>query len=130
MCASPPATHRVAGRADRCSVCLSPATRERLSERLSVAHICEGILPSNIAELAEAGAELRNLSAPSHPEAFTVEMAASMLESTHSRQPPLNTRWSEPRREGCCRVNMRDLVPRPETFAASKADTMWSGESQ
>src|SRR6266516_4035459 len=55
---------------------------------------CEEILPSNTAELTAAGAELRNLFTPSHPEAFTVEMAASKLENTHRmvalvRPPPL-----------------------------------------
>jgi hypothetical protein len=44
----------------------------------------EGILPSNIAELAESGAELRNLfSHPATQAAFSVGMAAPMLENTH-----------------------------------------------
>ncbi len=44
----------------------------------------EGILPDNIAELAETGAELRNLfSHPATQSAFTVGMAAPMLENTH-----------------------------------------------
>jgi hypothetical protein len=44
----------------------------------------EGILPSNIADLANTGAELRNLfSHPATQTALTVGMAASMLANTH-----------------------------------------------
>ncbi len=44
----------------------------------------EGILPSNIADLADTGAELRNhFSHPATQAALTVGMAASMLENTH-----------------------------------------------
>jgi hypothetical protein len=44
----------------------------------------EGVLPTNIANLADAGAELRNLfSHPATQAAFTVGMAAAMLENTH-----------------------------------------------
>lgn len=43
-----------------------------------------GVLPSNIADLAETGVELRNLySHPAHQTAFTIGMAGSMLENTH-----------------------------------------------
>ncbi len=41
-------------------------------------------MPDNIADLAESGAELRNLfSHPATQAAFTVGMAAPMLENTH-----------------------------------------------
>ncbi len=44
----------------------------------------EGILPANIAERADAGAELRNrFSHPATQATFTVGMAAPMLENTH-----------------------------------------------
>jgi hypothetical protein len=44
----------------------------------------EGILPPNIADLADAGRELRNLlSHPATHSAFTVGRAGSMLENTH-----------------------------------------------
>jgi hypothetical protein len=44
----------------------------------------EGILPSNIADVADTSAELRNLfSHPATQTALTVGMAASMLENTH-----------------------------------------------
>jgi hypothetical protein len=44
----------------------------------------EGILPNNIADLAETGVELRNLfSHPATQGAFTVGMAAPTLENTH-----------------------------------------------
>jgi hypothetical protein len=44
----------------------------------------EGVLPDNIAELADAGAELRNSFAHPHTQAaLTVGMAAPMLENTH-----------------------------------------------
>ncbi len=44
----------------------------------------EGILPTEIAELAETGVELRNLfSHPAAQGAFTIGMAAPMLENTH-----------------------------------------------
>jgi hypothetical protein len=44
----------------------------------------EGILPSNIADVADTGAGLRNLfSHPATQAALTVGMAASMLENTH-----------------------------------------------
>jgi hypothetical protein len=44
----------------------------------------EGVLPPNIAELADTGRELRNmLSHPKTHAAFTVGMAAGMLENTH-----------------------------------------------
>jgi hypothetical protein len=44
----------------------------------------DGILPTEIAELAESGAELRNLfSHPATQTALTVGMAAPMLENTH-----------------------------------------------
>jgi hypothetical protein len=44
----------------------------------------EGILPANIADVADTGAELRNLfSHPATQAALTVGMAASMLENTH-----------------------------------------------
>ena len=44
----------------------------------------EGVLPANIADLADAGAELRNLFChPATQAAFTVGMAAPMLENTH-----------------------------------------------
>jgi len=58
---------------------------QRTPFRALVRRACrEGILPSNIAELAETGAELRNLfSHPATQTAFTVGMAAPMLENTH-----------------------------------------------
>jgi hypothetical protein len=44
----------------------------------------EGILPANIADLADSGAELRNLfSHPATQAALTVGMAGPMLENTH-----------------------------------------------
>jgi len=44
----------------------------------------EGILPPEIADLAETGVELRNLfSHPMTQSAFTLGMAAPMLENTH-----------------------------------------------
>jgi hypothetical protein len=44
----------------------------------------EGILPANIADLAESGAELRNLfSHPATQATLTIGMAGSMLENTH-----------------------------------------------
>lgn len=44
----------------------------------------EGILPANIADLAESGAELRNLfSHPATQATLTLGMAGSMLENTH-----------------------------------------------
>lgn len=44
----------------------------------------EGTLPSNIAEMADTGAELRNLfSHPATQATFTLGMAAPMLENTH-----------------------------------------------
>lgn len=44
----------------------------------------EGVLPDNIADLADAGAELRNsFSHPHTQTALTVGMAAPMLENTH-----------------------------------------------
>jgi len=66
------------------------------------------------AELAEAGAELRNLFAPSHPEAFTVEMAASMLENTHRMvalvRPPFRCKGR------CGRSHTKDREPRPAAW--------------
>jgi len=44
----------------------------------------KGILPSNIAELADASVELRNLySHPATQDTFTIGMAVPMLENTH-----------------------------------------------
>jgi hypothetical protein len=44
----------------------------------------EGVLPPNIAELADASVELRNLySHPATQDTFTIGMAAPMLDNTH-----------------------------------------------
>jgi hypothetical protein len=79
FCTSPSATRRVGGRADRRSVCSGPATRERPSERLFVAHIAGEILPSNTAELAEAGAEFHT----QPPRGLHSRDGASSVENTH-----------------------------------------------
>jgi len=84
---------------------------QRTPFRALVRRACrEGILPSNIAELAETGAELRNLfSHPATQTAFTVGMAAPMLENTHRMVALVMTaasHVSEPRRSRATAGNL------------------------
>ena len=59
------------------------ASRKPLRELIRRANR-EGILPSDVAELAETGAELRNsFSHPAQQTALTVGMAGPILENTH-----------------------------------------------
>jgi hypothetical protein len=63
---------------------LYPSPRQRPLSKLVRQARNDGVLPPNIADLAETGVELRNLF--SHPEtqgAFTVGMAGPMIENTH-----------------------------------------------
>ena len=57
----------------------------------------EQILPEQIAELADAGVELRNLlSHPASQAGFTVGMAAGMLENQHRLVALVMASWPQP----------------------------------
>jgi hypothetical protein len=71
------------------------ASRKPLRELIRRANR-EGILPADIADLADAGAELRNsFSHPAQQTALTVGMAGPILENTHLCVPVTSATWAD-----------------------------------